>query len=91
MQQLLESSLSLRQKNTFKTEIKAILVLKLLVRLLIRFLQRSKHPSHKVVISGAFTATNTQSLAVLLSSFLLKEELMGLLRRLARLLRVAQL
>ena len=83
--------MSLRLKNTFRTEIKVILVLKLLVRLLIRFLQRSKLPSHKVAISGAFTVTKTLSVAVLLSNCLLKEELMGLPRRLARLLRVAQL
>ena len=83
--------MSLRLKNTFRTEIKAILALKLLARPLIRFLQRSKLPSHKVAISGAFTATKTLSLAVLLSNCLLKEELMDLPKRLARLLRVAQL
>ena len=83
--------MSLRLKNTFRTEIKAILALKLLARPLIRFLQRSKPPSHKVAISGAFTATKTLSVAVLLSNCLLKEELMDLPRRLARLLRVAQL
>ena len=83
--------MSLRLRNTFRTEIKAILALKLLVRPLIRFLQRSKLPSHKVAISGVFKVTKTLSVAVLLSNCLLKEELMDLPRRLARLLRVAQL
>ena len=83
--------MSLRLKNTFRTEIKAILALKLLARLLIRFLQRSKPLNHKVAISGAFTVTKTLSVAVLLSNCLLKEELMDLPKRLAKLLRVAQL